>query len=145
MSELFKVKTIDNGECGSLSIIEHDSNCEFDIKRVYYIHSAKKDSLRGFHAHHKLKQILICTYGSIDIELDDGKEKKVITLDTPSKALFLNSLVWRTMKWNIDNSSLIVLASDLYDESDYIRNYDDFLIAVENNSKNKEKGEACED
>ena len=114
---------------GGLCFAESCSeNVPFMIKRVYYIYGVSADIKRGFHAHKTLEQILICITGSINITLDDGKGiVEEVTLDSPSKGLYVGPSTWRTMKWLQNDSVLLVLASEHYDESDYIRNYDDFI------------------
>lgn len=115
---------------GSLIALETFQNIPFDIKRVYYIFDTLSGVSRGFHAHRDLKQILICVKGSCRILLDDGKHKKSIILDNPQTGLFIEDLVWREMHDFSEDCVLLVLASEYYDESDYIRNYDIFLERV---------------
>ena len=113
---------------GNLRFLEAERDFPFQIKRMYYTHSENAGMHRGFHAHKTLKQVLICLYGRIKIMLDDGTEKAELVLDDPAKGLLLNGeLIWREIIWLEDNSVLCVLASDYYDESDYIRDYDEFL------------------
>lgn len=113
---------------GVIGIAEGNSNAiPFTINRVYYSYGAEKGTIRGFHAHKKLQQILICVYGKLEIELDDGignLRKEV--LSSPEKGLYVGPSTWRTIKWLEDNSVLLVLASEHYDEADYIRDYDVF-------------------
>ncbi len=123
----FIKKTTGNSEEGSLVFIESNKHVDFEIKRVYYTYSARNGIIRGFHAHKRLEQVLICVYGKIEVTCDDGKEKKTFILDDPSKGLYIGSGIWRTMKWLKDDSVLLVLASDYYNEEDYIRDYDTFL------------------
>ena len=100
--------------------------------------NAMKGVRRGFHAHKKLKQILICVKGSCKILLDDGIEKAEVLLDKPNKGLLIESHLWREMFDFSEDAVLMVLASELYDESDYIRDYDEFIKYVrENNEKNE--------
>lgn len=112
---------------GGLSIIENEKDAPFLFKRFYYIHGVEPGVRRGYHAHKKLRQLLVCPMGEIRIMLDDGKEKTYVTLDRPSKGLLVEPYFWHTMEWMKENSLLMVLASDHYDEADYIRNYSDFL------------------
>lgn len=88
---------------------------------------------RGYHAHKSLQQILICIHGSCKICLDNGKEKKVVPLEKPYEGLYVSNAMWREMFDFSPDAVLMVLASELYDESDYIRDYDEFLKFV--NSK----------
>lgn len=115
---------------GALSFVEGMRDIPFEIKRVYYIHSEKAGAHRGCHAHKTLNQFLFCPSGSVLILLDDGNNKTEVLLDDPAKGLLLPQRCWHEMIWNEDHSVLCVLASDYYDESDYIRDYDAFLAFV---------------
>lgn len=124
---------IHGDERGSLIAIENNKDYPFDVKRVYYIFNTLPDVRRGFHAHKKLQQILICVNGSCVIHLDNGLgETKEILLDSPSKGLYISSNTWREMYNFSKDAVLLVLASEYYDEADYIRNYDDFIRFVRN-------------
>ncbi|MFC4770321.1 sugar 3,4-ketoisomerase [Effusibacillus consociatus] len=112
---------------GSLVSLEGNKNLPFEIKRVYYIFHTLGDVRRGCHAHKDLKQVLVCTSGSCKVLLDDGSTKKAVILDSPTKGLFLDKMIWREMYDFSPDCVLMVLASDYYDESDYIRNYSEFL------------------
>lgn len=114
-------------ERGLLVAIEAMKDVPFEIKRIYYITDASANIRRGFHAHKQLKQVLICLGGSCKIMLDNGTERTDITLDSPDKGLVIESNIWREMYDFSEHATLLVLASEYYDESDYIRNYDDFL------------------
>ena len=127
--ELIKFK-IRGDERGSLIAIEGGYDIPFEIKRVYYIFDTKKGVERGFHAHIKLKQICIAVKGSCTFVLDDGKKREEIKLDRPDKGLFIEGLIWREMKDFSPDCVLVVLASEHYDESDYIRDYQKFLEEV---------------
>lgn len=121
---------------GSLIAIENNKNIPFEIKRVYYIFDTKQDVERGFHAHLNLQQILIAVSGSCDIVLDNGNEKnneQIITLNNPNQGLYISGLIWRKMINFTPDCVLLVLADDFYNESDYIRNYDEFLEVVKSN------------
>ena len=114
-------------ERGSLIALESLSKkVPFDIKRVYYIFGTKPGVVRGKHAHYKLKQLLICVSGSVDILLDDGKNKDTIRLDSPDKGLYINDFIWREMQNFSQDAVLLVLASEHYKEEDYIRDYERF-------------------
>ncbi len=119
-------------ERGSLIALEENRNIPFEIKRVYYIFDTKEGVVRGKHAHKNLQQVLICVKGSCKILLDNGKEKKVITLDSPDKGLYIGSFVWREMYDFSPDCILVVLADKYYDEEDYIRDYDKFLQMANN-------------
>ncbi|MCZ8531809.1 sugar 3,4-ketoisomerase [Psychrobacillus psychrodurans] len=111
---------------GSLVSLESNRNIPFDIKRLYYIYGTS-DQPRGFHAHKALRQVLICVKGSCKILLDDGIEKRVYELNLPNKGILVEKMVWREMYDFSEDCVLLVLASEYYDEKDYIRDYSDFL------------------
>jgi len=132
-------KTVDfktlGDDRGSLIAIEEGYNAPFQIKRVYYIFDTKEGVERGFHAHINLKQICIAVKGSCTFTLDNGKTREEIKLDNPNEGLYIEGLIWREMKEFSEDCVLVVLASEHYDESDYIRIYDNFLEEVHNASK----------
>ncbi|PDO90097.1 sugar 3,4-ketoisomerase [Kosakonia pseudosacchari] len=117
-------------ERGSLVALESGNNIPFEIKRVYYLFNTGKGVKRGFHAHKLLKQVAIAVRGSCRFILDDGKERVNLLLDNPAQGLVIDSYVWREMVDFSEDCVLMVLADELYDESDYIRNYDDFLELI---------------
>ncbi len=131
---LIDFKTLGD-ERGSLIAIEEGYNAPFDIKRVYYIFDTKEGVERGFHAHINLKQICIAVKGSCTFVLDDGEKREEIKLTNPNQGLFIEGLIWREMKDFSEDCVLVVLASEHYDESDYIRDYDDFIIKIKINKK----------
>lgn len=112
---------------GSLIALEEGINIPFAIKRVYYLFNTSKDVRRGFHAHKDLNQVVIAVRGSCRFLLDDGKERISLLLDDPTQGLLIESCIWREMYDFSEDCVLMVLANHLYDESDYIRNYDVFL------------------
>jgi dTDP-4-dehydrorhamnose 3,5-epimerase-like enzyme len=113
---------------GNLIAIEQLKNIPFEIQRVYYIFNTKEGVRRGFHAHKNLKQMAVCLSGSCKFLLDDGKEKiDEVVLDSPQKGLLIESMVWREMYDFSVDCILLVLASEYYDENDYIRDYNEFL------------------
>jgi dTDP-4-dehydrorhamnose 3,5-epimerase-like enzyme len=112
---------------GHLTPIEGKSDIPFEIKRVYYITNVQKDVTRGFHSHRKLHQVLLCLNGSIKIRVKNPNEEEVIELNNPSIGLYIGPLIWREMFDFSEGSVLLVLASDYYNENDYIRNYDFYL------------------
>ena len=114
-------------EIGSLVFLEATRDIPFEIKRVYYIFGVDANGRRGFHAHKELQQALICVHGSCKVMLDDGSEKIEVTLDDPSEGLYFGSMTWREMYDFSPGAVLLVLASEYYDENDYIRNYDRFI------------------
>jgi dTDP-4-dehydrorhamnose 3,5-epimerase-like enzyme len=117
-------------ERGQLVALEEYKDIPFEIKRVYYMYDTGDGVRRGFHAHKSLKQILICIHGSCKIHLDNGSEKKEISLEKPYEGLYISNAMWREMYDFSPEAVLMVLASDYYNEDDYIRNYDDFLDMV---------------
>lgn len=115
---------------GQLIALEHEKEIPFEIKRVYYMYNTGKNVRRGYHAHKKLEQILICVHGSCTIHIDDGKECKEIVLNTPEEGLYLANYMWREMYNFSEDAVLLVLASELYDESDYVRDYQEFVQMI---------------
>ena len=124
--KLLDFKTLGD-ERGSLIAIEEGYNAPFDIKRVYYLFDTKIGVERGFHAHQDLKQICIVVKGECTFTLDNGDKKEEIKLTNPNQGLYIENLIWREMKDFSKDCVLVVLASKHYDESDYIRDYDEFL------------------
>lgn len=117
---------------GTLISLEEMKNIPFDIKRVYYMYGTGTGVRRGFHAHKCLKQILICVSGQCKVLLDDGCSQEIVVLDKPNKGLMIESNIWREMFDFSSDSVLMVVASEYYDESDYIRNYQEFIKYVQN-------------
>ena len=123
-------KNAENPEEGSLVFFEANKDIPFAFKRVYYTYGVKEGIIRGHHAHKALEQLLVCVYGAIEIMCDDGKKKEYTVLDDPAKGLYVGKGIWHVMRWLKDDSVLLVLASEYYDESDYIRDYDEFIRLV---------------
>lgn len=113
-------------ERGMLVALEECKDIPFEIKRVYYLYDTKEGVRRGFHAHKSLEQILVCIHGSCKILLDNGTEKKVVSLEKPYEGLYIANDIWREMYDFSSDAVLLVLASDFYKEEDYIRDYDVF-------------------
>ena len=114
-------------ERGQLVALEEHKDYPFEVKRVYYLFDTKQGVRRGFHAHKCLQQILVCVSGSCKILLDNGVEKETVLLDRPTLGLYVGNNMWREMYDFSPDAVLLVLASELYDEADYIRDYDEFL------------------
>jgi len=115
---------------GQLVALEELKNIPFQIKRVYYMFGTKNDVPRGFHAHKELQQVAVCVSGKCRMYLDDGKEQTHVWLDTPQRGLFIDKMIWHEMHDFSEDCVLMVLASDYYDESDYIRNKEEFARLV---------------
>ena len=115
---------------GQLIALEEFRDIPFRIKRVYYIFDTKESVVRGKHAHRNLEQILVCVHGSCKVKLDDGTDTKVVLLDHPSEGLYVGNNLWREMFDFSEDAVLMVLASEMYDENDYIRDYNVFLEMV---------------
>ena len=126
---LMKFKEISD-KYGSLTPIEGQVDIPFDIKRVYYITKVGKDVRRGFHAHRKLHQIVICVNGSVKIKVKNLDGEEVVELNDSTVGLYIGPYVWREMFDFSEESVLLVLASEYYDENDYIRNYDFYLDEI---------------
>lgn len=128
------IKTIDfpplGDERGSLVALEAHKTVPFDVKRVYYIFGTKSGVSRGFHAHRALQQVSVCVTGKCRMVLDDGQQREDVWLDSPTKGLLIGDLVWREMHDFSPDCVLLVLASEFYDETDYIRSYDEFKRVV---------------
>lgn len=112
---------------GSLVALETHKTVPFEVKRVYYIFGTKLGVSRGFHAHLALQQVAVCVAGKCRMVLDDGHKREDVWLDSPTKGLLIGDLVWREMHDFSPDCVLLVLASEHYNEADYIRSYDEFL------------------
>jgi len=111
---------------GNITPIQNNIESPFAIKRVYYLYDVPGGESRGAHAHKELEQLIIAASGSFDVTIDDGKNKKTISLNRPNYGLHLKPGMWRELSNFSSGSICLVLASLLYDESDYIRDYEDF-------------------
>ena len=126
-------------ERGQLVALEEFRDIPFRIRRVYYMYDTVPGVVRGGHAHRQLEQILICIHGSCRIRLDNGTEKKIVPLEKPYEGLYVANDMWREMYDFSPDAVLMVLASELYDEADYIRDYDTFLTYVREKSGGEEQ------
>ena len=115
---------------GSLVALETNITVPFDVKRVYYIFGTKPGVSRGFHAHRALQQVAVCVTGKCRMVLDDGHQREEVWLDSPTKGLLIGDLVWREMHDFSPDCVLLVLASEFYNESDYLRSYEEFKKVV---------------
>lgn len=116
-------------ERGSLVSIEQGMLIPFEIKRIYYLYNTGKEVSRGYHAHRQLQQVAICVSGKCRMILDNGTVREEVWLDCPTKGLLIESMMWREMHDFSPDCVLLVIASQPYNESDYIRNYQVFLDA----------------
>ena len=119
-------KIVDEKGRGKLSVIEK-SIIPFEIKRVYYLYDVPSDAFRGGHAHKNLNQFMIPLSGSFEVKIDDGHNNKKIMLNKPNQGLLIPSGIWREMDNFSAGSVCLVLASEVFDESDYFRDYNSFL------------------
>lgn len=117
-------------ERGSLIALEEGYNAPFVIKRVYYIFHTKENVRRGYHAHINLKQVAIVVRGSCRFVVDDGHKREEFLLDSPKHGLLIEGLIWREMYDFSEDCVLVVIASEHFDESDYIRDYQKFMDEV---------------
>lgn len=112
---------------GALTFIEGGNHVPFEIKRVYYLYDVPGGEERGGHAHHNLQQLIIGIAGSFDVLFDNGVDRVTMTCNRPFQGILMKSLIWRELTNFSSGSVCLVLASDFYVESDYIRDYDQFL------------------
>lgn len=112
---------------GNITPIQNNIEVPFEIKRVYYLYDVPGGESRGAHAHKELEQLIIAASGSFDVTIDDGENKKTISLNRPNFGLHLKPGMWRELSNFSSGSICLVLASLMYDETDYIRDYDQFL------------------
>ncbi len=124
--KVMRIKTIPTVNAGELSFFEAQHDVGFDIKRIYYISKVPEGVRRGFHAHKKLKQLLFCPYGRIQLILENRYGREEIELSDPSIGVVIEEPTWREMLWLQRDSVLCVAASDYYDVNDYVRDYDAF-------------------
>jgi hypothetical protein len=115
---------------GDLTFLEGQRHVPFDIARVYYLYNVPVDAQRGGHAHRDLQQMIFALSGSFRILLDDGRRKAEVLLRNPRVGLYVNRLVWREMDLFSQGSVCMVIASNPYDESDYYRDYNEFLAVA---------------
>ena len=120
-----KIKKHTDGR-GILIPIEYPKQIDFPIKRIYYIYDVNSNVERGFHSHKALNQLLIAVNGRVKIRVKTPFEEQIILLDDPSKGLYIGPMIWREMFDFEDNAVLLVLASQEYDEQDYIREYEEY-------------------
>ena len=112
---------------GNLTVVENNKTLPFDVKRVYYIYDVPGGESRGSHAHRSLKQLIVAASGSFRVTLDDGTTKRSFILNRPYQCLCVMPVMWRDLDDFSSGAVCMVLASDLYDAGDYIRDYKEFL------------------
>lgn len=112
---------------GNLTFVEGDKHAPFEIRRVYYLYDVPGGATRAGHAHRSLQQLLIAVSGSFDVVLDDGRTREVVTLNRSYIGLYIPQLVWREIENFSSGSVCLVLASEHYDEADYIHDHDEFV------------------
>ena len=115
---------------GNLTFVEAGRHVPFEFRRVYYLYDVPGGAERGGHAHKALNQLIVAMSGSFDIHLDDGTSKKSFHLNRSYFGLYVCPMIWREMDNFSSGAVCLVLASNYYDESDYYRNYEDFLVDV---------------
>ena len=131
---LSKAKLLDfpriNDVRGNLTFVQGQEHIPFDIKRVYYLYDVPGGAARAAHGHRELQQVMIAMSGSFDVTLDDGVEKKKFHLNRSYYGLYVPKMMWRDLDNFSSGAVCLVLASERYDETDYFREYDDFLRAA---------------
>ncbi|MFI8646425.1 FdtA/QdtA family cupin domain-containing protein [Pseudomonas sp. NIBR-H-19] len=127
--KFLNIKTLGDDR-GHLIALENDKSVPFAIKRVYYLTNTQPGVPRGFHAHKELTQVAVCVSGRCLMKMDDGHSQEEVWLDAPDKVIVIDKMIWHEMHDFSPDCVLLVLASDFYDEQDYIRNYEAFLELV---------------
>lgn len=123
---VIELKKIHN-RAGNITPVSGEADVPFAIKRIYYLYDVPGGEVRGGHAHYKLQQLIVAASGSFDVVLDDGKNKKTVTLNRPNFGLLITPGIWRDLLNFSSGAVLLVLASLPYEESDYIRDYQEFM------------------
>lgn len=121
------IETHANGRDGNLSVMQNDSRAVFPVRRVYYLYDVPGGESRGGHAHRDLHEMLVAVSGSFSVTISDGVKSRTVMLNRPNKGLHIVPGIWRTLDDFSSGSVCLVMSSLEYDESDYIRDYDQFL------------------
>lgn len=114
-------------EKGNLTVVQNKKEIPFDVKRCYYLYDIPGGEERGGHSHRQLRQFIIAASGSFDVRLDDGLVKRTFTLNRPYQGLLVVPGIWRDLDNFSSGSVCLVLASEIYQKDDYIRDYNEFL------------------
>lgn len=125
--ELISIPKIEDNR-GNLSVIENDC-IPFEMKRVYYLYDVPSGAERGGHSHIEQKEFLIALSGSFDVLLNDGKEKQKVTLNKPFEGLLIHQGIWRELNNFSSGSVCLVIASAVFDETDYVREFEEFIVS----------------
>lgn len=112
---------------GNISVVENNDTIPFEVKRTYYLYDVPGGGARGAHAHRELSQLIVAVSGSFNVTLDDGNVKRTFTLNRPYQGLYVVPGIWRDLDDFSSGAVCMVLASEPYDEADYIRDYDEFI------------------
>ena len=124
---------------GNISVVQNHKDIPFDVKRIYYLYDVPGGESRGGHAHYDLQQLIVAASGSFDVVLDDGSVKRTFTLNRPYQGLLIVPGLWRELENFSSGSVCLVLASEKYNEGDYIRDYDKFIEYKNNDNSNSRK------
>lgn len=127
-------KTVEDKR-GNLIEVNFDRDLHFPVERIFFIYDVPSNDIRGKHAHLKCHQLLVCISGSVLVLADDGSQKKEFHLSKPSQGLYLPPMIWGEQYKYSNDAVLMVYASHAYDESDYIRNYDEYLARIKHERK----------
>lgn len=113
---------------GSLSFVQPGLPLPFDIRRIYYLYEVPEGQVRGSHGHRTLESLMVAVAGAVDIEVDDGRQRRMFRLNSPDVGLYVCPMIWRNLTGFAPGTVCLVVASEPYDEADYFRSYDDFLL-----------------
>lgn len=116
-----------HNRAGNITIVEGQKNFPFDVRRIYYLYDIPGGENRGGHAHKELRQLIVAASGSFDVLLDDGQNKKIVTLNRPDYGLMVVPGIWRELIEFSSGAICLVLASEIYREDDYLKDYNQFI------------------